>query len=77
MDTTTKQEITNLLLEQVELDRRDTMPKYRISIIKQVYESWIIEASDKCMAEETYLCGDMVYDKNGDTEVTDVEVQDD
>ena len=47
--------------------------KYRVSVLKKVVETWKVEAKDEEDARDNYLDGDMVYDKQVDSEVIAVE----
>lgn len=47
--------------------------KYRVSIRKTMHETWLVEAKNADAAANDYLDGDMIYDKETDTSVINVE----
>ena len=47
--------------------------KYRVGVKSNYYQTYEVEAKDEEEASENYLNGDMVYDKQDDAEVIDIE----
>ena len=46
---------------------------YRVSVRKTIYETYLVPADNAEDARENYLEGDMVYDKEAEAEVIEVE----